>query len=590
MTLSEIVEYINKPEKWVSDKRKKMWSNVYVGMSTHIDGVCPSFTGYEGQIVYPHGYCKDYDYDSYFNTHLLNRFPSEHEDIRNYRKSVYRPITRAPFLQAISVLTGAIFQDSAYSLIIGNKKDSDYIWGNNFEGNDVIQYIVSKFQEVAEDPNGYFVVLPKEKASETTTTFTEPEIKFVFSKNIIPSSKDEFIYKEDGLIWVITKEAIYRYYKPEKSKEYVNYDSEGFYYTHKLGHIPAYVAGGVWNSKGYYDSWFVNAKPLADEFISSYSSVQFFNKDATHPYRVEADSKCPECNGVPQVQTCRKCTHEVGQCACGTSENWYLKKCGNCKGSGKVERNPGDIMIVPADMMGNTLIQLVNRDVAAGVYLDKFQSDLYNQIMRSLHLNYIEQAQSGVAKDKDMEARYQFISKVASDLFDRLIYGIVGDILGYRNIKVVNGENVPDNKGFTIGKPSQFNIQTSDELLEEYKTANESKIPPYQRAAILERYNNKQFSGDDVLNKKAYIINELDVLNVLTDVEIQAALLNGGASTRDYQFHLQLPKIINRLVREKGREWFLSSTFDAIEADIQSIFSTIIPPPLNLPPDDPQGD
>lgn len=584
MTLPEIVELINNPDK--KDKRRKLWHGVYIGMSLHIDGVCPSFEDANGLPVQPFGWCNK-DYDSYFDTHLLNRFPTEQPWVRNWRKSVYRPMTRAPFLQCISVLTGAIFQDSAYSIIIPNKKDSDYIWGNTFDGKDIIQYIVSKFQEISEDPNGCFVLIPKQKASETTTERVEPEIKFIFSDNIIRQSNDELIYKDGDIIWVLTKEAIYRYYKPEKSKEYVNMDSEGFYYTHKLGHIPAYVAGGVWNSQGYYDSWFVNAKPLADEYVSSYSSLQFINKDATHPYVVEADASCPDCNGVPQIQHCRKCDLDGDECVCETHESWYLKRCATCHGTGKVARNPGDRMIVPPEMMGNNLIQIVNRDVAANKYLFDFQGDLYNQIFRSLYLNYIEQAQSGVAKDKDMEARYQFVSKVAGDLFDRLLFGMIGDILGYRNIRVVGGENLPDGTGFTITKPTQFNIQTATDLLEEYKAAVDSKMPAYERASLLEKYNDKQSSGDRVLVKKAVIIDGMDILNVLTESEISNAILNGAASQRDYQLHLQLPRIINIILREKGRDWFLSSNFDVIEAEILAKFNVLIPPPIQIVNDEP---
>lgn len=585
MTLSEIVEYINSPEKDKKDKRRKLWHDVYVGMSVHIDGVCPSFEDSNGKAVAPNGWVSQ-EYDYYFDTRLLNKFPTEQPWVKNWRKSVYRPITRAPFLQCISVVTGAIFQDSAYSLVINNQEDSEYIWGNNFDGKDLIQYFVSKFQEIAEDPNGYFVVLPKESAAETGEKVM-PRVWFIFSDNVIHQSEDELIFKDGDIIWVATKEAIYRFHKPGNSKNYVNMDAEGFYYTHKLGHVPAYIAGGIYNSRGYYDSWFVNAKPLADEHVSSYSSLQFINKDATHPYVVEADTKCPECNGVPQIQSCKQCSLSADSCVCGSHENWYLKKCERCHGTGTVARNPGDRMIVPPEIMGNNLIQIVNRDVTANKYLSDFQTDLYNQIFRSLYLNYIEQAQSGVAKDKDMEARYQFLSKIAGDLFDRLLYGVIGDILGYRNIRVVNGETLPDTSGFILSKPFEFNIQTAYDLLEEYKAAGDSKMPPYQRAAILAKYNNKQFSGDDVLNKKAYVINEMDILNVLTESEISNALLNGGATTRDYQLHLQLPKIINRLIREKGRDWFIRERIETIETEIIAIFDTIIPPPIQIVSDEP---
>lgn len=565
-------------------KRWEQWHDVYLGMSLHIDGVCPSFYDSRNNLQKPYGWINQ-EYDLIFDLNLLNRFPTEREEIRNYRKSVYKPFTRAPFLQCISVISGAIFQDSGYVLKINSQRDSDYIWGNNFSGKDLIQYISGHFTQIVEDPNGYFVVMPKKSVAETEATEEiQPGIIFIFSKNIHFVSEDEIIFKHEGYHWVINREAIYRYRYNDKKSQWENVDgAEGWYYVHGLGHKPAYVAGGIWNSLGYYDSWLVNAKPLADEHVSSYSSLQFINKDATHPYVIEADTTCPECNGVPKYQYCGTCKNPSEGCVCNTDADWMLKSCSGCGGSGKVARNPGDRMIAPADMMGSPLIQIINRDVSANKFLFEFATDLYNQMMRSLYLNYIEQAQSGVAKDKDMEARYQFLSKVAGDLFDRLIYGVVGDILGYRNISVRNGVNVPDTTGFVLIKPTHFNIQTAYDLLQEYKEAHESKMPPYQRAALLQAYNNKQFSGDEVLNKKAYIINELDFLNVLTTEEIQNSLMNGGASQRDYQFHLRLPVILNQIIRERGSDWFVRADFEAISTEAYRVFDTIIPPPLTLP-------
>lgn len=595
LTLTEILDKINKPEKRGRDYQQ--WQDVYLGMSLHIDGVCPSFVDERnGRIFQPSGW-NGGAYDDVFERHLLNKFPTEQEWVRNWRKMVYRPLTRAPFLQAISVVTGAILQDSAYTLSISNKKDSDYIWGTYFEGKDLIQYVSGKFQNIAEDPNGVFVVIPKKSVSETAPTEEiEPIIKFIFSEEILFISEDEIIYQEGETIWVINKEAIYRFVKPPKSKYYVNRDGvNGWYYVHALGRLPIEIAGGVWNTQGYYDSWFVNAKPIADEHISSYSDLQFINKDATHPYVVEAESTCPKCHGIPQGQHCRRCNKDGPECICTTAtgerdtSRFEITLCGSCHGSGKVARNPGDRMIAPPEMMGDNLIQIINRDVSANKYLFDYQTNLYNQIFRALYLNYIEQAQSGVAKDKDMEARYQFLSKIAGDLFDRLLYGLIGVILGYRNITVSGDIITPDMTGFTIIKPTHFNIQTAYDLLEEYQKANESKMPPYQRAAILQSYNNKQFSGDELLNRKASIVNELDIMNVLTEVEITQALMNGGASRRDYQFHLRLPTILNRIIREKGKEWLLSSTFENIEAEIQRIFAEIVPPVLILVPEDDAG-
>jgi len=107
------------------------------------------------------------------------------------------------------------------------------------------------------------------------------------------------------------------------------------------------------------------------------------------------------------------CSTTSGLCSCNNAtDDWKLRDCPSCHGKGTISHNPGDRIIAPAEDMKNQLVQIINPDVAVNKFHAEFTDNLFNQIFRSLYLNYIEQAQSGVAKDKDMEARYQFIMRI----------------------------------------------------------------------------------------------------------------------------------------------------------------------------------
>lgn len=595
LSFDEILSFINDKKfdkRYEKDFRILESRRVYFGMSLHIDGICPTYRYLDGGGVYQQspkwlGWCMEYDF--IFNAHLFSRHPRENEEQRQWRLSQYKPFTRAPFLQCISVITGAIFQDSSYSITVENKDDNDYIWGNNFYEKNLVQCISDNFQHIAEDPNGLFVVIPKEPGYDTTTSKIEPEIWFVHSKFLRWQTRDEVIFEREGYVWVINRVGYFRFQREsEKSGKYIHVDEKyGGYYAHVSDRVPAFTAGGIWNSQGYYDSWFVNAKPLADEYVSTFSSLQMVNKEASHPFIIETDTDCPDCAGKQQVQWCFTCSCSImsGNCKCnGADDSWKLRDCPTCHGKGTISHNPGDRIIAPSEDMKNQLVQIVNPSVDVNKFHAEFTEGLYNQIFRSLYLNYIEQAQSGVAKDKDMEARYQFILRISNDLFDRLIPNILKQIFSLRNSRTESNVTKPYDGDFTITKPTQFQIKTSFDLLNEYKEATASQIPDYQREALLEDFVDKQFGGDDVLVKKTQIINRIDILAVMPTADIQVALLNQAATSRDYQFHLHLPKILDVLANEKGKDWFVKSEIDVIEGFVKTAFDRIKPPPKVITP------
>lgn len=585
LTLPAIIDLLNKQDKMERDPVYFKWRQVYYGMSIHIDGILPAHRDLRyGTITdtTPFVFANYYEdwqfYQQIFETQLFSRYPKEREEMRQWRLSQYKAFTKDPFLKAIDTITGAIFQESGYSIKVDNPDDEQYIWGNNFEDKSLPEYFAKKFQNICADPNGIFVVIPKEPGYATTTQKVEPKVYFIPSRFIIKVTKEEIIFSLDDIVWTINEIGYFRFAK--QGSQYYHIDEQyGGYYAHMMRKVPYMKAGGKWNMQGYYDSWLDAAKAIADEFVGSMSDEQLVMKDASFPYTIEASTDCPDCDGGT-VQLCTSCRHQHCDCDADHTNgaNYALTKCPSCGGTGDISRNPGDRLVAPYEEMDKDLIKIVSPETTINkLHIDR-NKELYNSILRALHMNYIEEAQSGVAKDKDMETRYQFILKISNDLFDRLIKKTIEAILSLRNVSSVNGMMQPIPGNFTIVKPVQFNIYTSYDLLNEYKEAFASNLPGYQMSAILDDFTDKRFGGDDVLLKKTWFITQSDILAVNSAEQIQIILLNGAATQRDYQYHLQLPKILAQIVRERSPEWFIKANYEQIDNEVQTLFNAMVPP------------
>lgn len=567
LALTEVQDIVNGryPIDATITERLSVWRDVYFGMSLHTSGACPKFYIYEngakGRCITPPNYF-GIDYQKRFEYLLLASHPREDQATRNWRYSQYRPYTQAPFQQVIETVVGAIFQDANYTIDLPNENDRQYIYSNSFDGYDFVNYIAHKFSSICEDPNGYFVVVPKEPGEETSTTDIRPEIWFIPSKDIIYVGEDDLIFKRAEYRWHFNKIGIFRYQK-SNAKKWELADIGGFY-AHMFGELRAHKAGGKWNTQGFYESWLNKAKPVADDFIGSKSNEQLVDKEASHPFIVEPDTDCTECTGLGQIQK------ECDTCDGGLE----LVTCGTCRGSGKVSRSPGMHIIAPIDKMQHNLVQIINPDVQINAYHNKKNADLYWHILDALSLTKVDQAQSGLAKTIDQERLYQFISNINNDVWDRLIPALLSDIIAYRN---VDNQGRPTVYQFTLIKPSQFQIKTAADLLSEFTQAKDAKLPQFLKAQMAVDWVDKQYGGDYILQKKAKFIKEYDSLFTFSPEEINMKLLGGAIDIRMAQYNQMLPVILDQLVRTRGKDWFLKAELAVIDTEVQKIFLEAVP-------------
>lgn len=565
MQTQDILAYLNrkvKPAKQLKDKLDR-WKSVYYGMSLHTTGACPAYKDLAtGGVVYPENYF-GMEYQRIFDRQLFSRHAREDDTLRNWRYSQYRPLTKAPFAQVTELITGTIFMDSNYDIEIQDEVDNAYIWGNHFSGYDLVGYFANiGFKCIAEDPNAYFIRIPRRAYYEEQEGRIDVDVWFVHSKDIVFISETELVFRTENYGWYIDTQAIWRFVYDADKKEYAlaQRDANG-YYAHMLGRLPITKAGGHWNTQGHFESYYSKAKAAADDFIASYSAAQMVDKEASHPYIIETETDCPDCQGRGQFQvSCETCPGGID-----------LKTCAVCQGSGKVSRNPGMRIIAPPDQMDRDLVKIVNPDIGINRHNREVARGIMDMIIEALHLQKVQQAQSGVAKAIDQERLYKFISNISNDLFDKVITDTIKDIIAYRNVTTTEGVLRPAEYAFKVLKPTDFKIKTSADLLEEYKTGNEAKLPKYILAKSANDYVSKQFGNDMVMKKKSQFITQTDDLCTYSAEEIVRLQEAGNITKEEAVYSRRLPVMLDGLIREKGDEWFVVAGVEEIIGQLANL-------------------
>lgn len=587
LTIDAVVDILNR-----GDGYKPMypflqkWREIYYRTSVHISGVCPSYVNlrYENErndwtgwdsVIYPAGW-RNGLYDVLFDTTLLNKFPRESEIIRNWRKSQYRPIQQAAFARAIDEMQGTIFADSNYSIRVDNEEDQEYISEDNFDGKSLVGYFASRLQLICEDPNSIFVVIP-EKAYYETDEEIRPKIYNIPTRNIIEVTQDEIVFYYLDYAWLINNVGYFRFGKNADGK-WTNIDlNYGGYYAHMLNNVPKYFAGGIYNTLGFYESYLRAGLPHADEFVGVKSDQQLVDKEASHPFIQATSLDCPDCGKTGKQGYCTRCNQSDSSCDCSQGIAHSIRSCKTCNGSGQVQSwNPAEWKIVPKSEANYDHIKIINPDVAINKnHAERVQQTLKN-LNESLHLRYIEQAQSGYAKEKDLESKYLFMQKVATGMYD-LIENCLRAILSLRHTTTANGEYSTEIPEYVIVRPQQFAIKTEYDLLDEYSMADKAQLPDFFKKEQLVNLTDKLYGGNKLILKKVSLINQMDSLAVTKESDKILKVNAGAVSKRSYQFSTELPNILDSIIREMGAEMFLEATYDEVKSKVDAIFAAMPP-------------
>lgn len=544
MLLEQANEIINNIIKGIdlNNKFNHNFVEILHNMKVHIDGIYP-------------------------NKLIEERRPFEDENIWNYRKKNYEPLTLGLFRKALNSIH-RIFNNDKYQIILSDDLNKANL---KFENLTIIDYVKDYIiSNMITDPNGLLVVLPRYQViNDVPTVLIENkkpiiDIHYIESSRILFESKEVLIYTNEifenktefannvSEITIIDKDSVFKYYRDKKGKfvgnKVLTIDNR-FYPFIKLG--------GIWlESKKCFDSYFSAAAGFGNEFIKHYSDWYGLMTTCGHPVREIRRQRCETCKGC-------KVVHD--------------ETCSNCNGSGLVsgsspygvyyqeDYNPA----LDASEVAATKAPVIwhSPDIAPLENYQQAYEKMYLSCEKALGLDKTNEVQSGIAKTIDKEDVYSMYMKISDNVF-RIIERIYDLIESYRNpqsfVKPV------------VIKPTSFDMRSETDLINEIKLLKESQAPANVLKEVYRELFRKRYAGNmDLIMMYDFLIDS-DPLFTMT-AEEKALLLNLNLINKeDVIYSLNASNILSGLiVNEKNKKEFYSNK-DTLKARITALLPTTI--------------
>ena len=492
------IEAYNRSEFWLHPPElRDKWEDIYCEMTVHTQGNTPAKL-------------------------LEERRPNEDENIWEYRKTIYQPITKGPINRSINKLY-RIFMNANFSYQI-NDRLREYISEGNFHGKTFNEYIHGQvIKRMIEDPNGYLVWLPA-GAGLTDQTQKVEVVPYLIESEKIQTVNDEVLTWTDedlddhqtaDVYFTLTKDGWYSHIKSDNNTYTLQ-----VLYMHEIGEMPALVLGGMPTDDGILESYFSPFLPFGNEAIRQYSDWQAICVTSAYPFKTEQYTDCdyPLCQG--------KGWFYPSDCEDGDCDE--PQQCPVCGGSGHkphnspygvyIRREPGP----GEDMTTAPMVEFTSPAVDIIEYSQKSWETLLEAARFALFDMNVDEAQSGVAKIVDREDFYAFLTNISNNIFDNLVSGSLWIIQQYRDI---NSTEEP-----VVIKPTSFVVKTEQALVAEIGELMEKKVPAAFVLESIKDLTKKRFSNDETTSKLVNFLMIYDPLFALSTEE-KAMMAAGGYVT-----------------------------------------------------------
>lgn len=511
---------------------------------------------------------------------LTQRRPNEDPDVQKYRLSIYEPITKGSMNRAIDKLF-RIFQNANFSIQVSDELNT-YLSEHKFDGQFFYSYI-QKFvvRRMIEDPNGFLVWIPVGPGltDPTVKVDVEPllimsdQIKYLDHTTITWIAEDErSMIRENGktvehgrVYYTLTDTGFFRHSQFGNSID-KKFDTV-IIYQHDMGVCPAIILGGDLTDDHFFDSYFSAFVPFANEAIRQYSDWTAVMTTSAFPYREETAETC-------DAKGCR-------DGVVYNSDRDEHDTCSKCKGTGRViSRSPFGVFLREK---GNAALgtdsgsnEPMVRFISPAVDIIKYSGEAWETLLKkaeeSLHLNTIDEAQSGTAKQIDREDSFSQLTKISNNLFDEIIFKSLVFIEKYRNVT-----NPMDP---VIVKPISFSMKTENDLIDELNKLTDKNAPIAFLVESTKDLARKRFSGNKSVSRMVEILVSFDPIYHLNTKDKQMLLASGTIRKEDLLKSLFAYKTLTAMVADNGTEFLeqpLSVIFAELDRQMAPIIATYIP-------------
>lgn len=521
----EVEKYIQNWKDIKEPEAKPLWVSIYQEMIVHTHGLKAK--------------------------HLIHeRRPYEDVKIQKYRVKVFRPITQNIILRAIDSIQ-RVFSKANVTIKTGDLVKT-FIEGHNFKGSDLHNYLNrAGIKRMIEDPNGILVWWVNKDSIVAKNKRVMPEPIMLLSKNIVdhneevltflsnekspvqvPNGRGGFKTVNEGLVYYIVTKTQYlrRVQVGEKSKK--KFDLVP-YYDHNIGEIPAVVLKGYETSYTneetnediyYFISFFAGFVAYGDEAIRQFTDYQGVHTVSAHPIREMEEIPCV-------AEGCKG-----GKVRTQKGDEFDVTNCGVCHGRGMmIPDSPYGILFRPKSKTGafaekdargekTPLLRYITPPVEILEFSNRSWQEMVEKAEKALNLLFIDEAQSGKAKEIDRE---QLIATL--DAIGRNIYGNI-----YANSLRYIAALLGDTKPISISLPASFRNKTEQELLAELTELKKNNAPDVVIIEATKEYMRKKFSDNQIMLKIVDVLAIYDPYFIYDTTE-KTEMAASGAITEEQQ-------------------------------------------------------
>lgn len=517
---------------------------------------------------------------------LLERSrPNEDPAITTYRKENYEPTTKSSADKAIHIVSKG-FNPNLYSIRWAEKNETD----NSKKLKDYTLEYYPKFNSVVNftkdvllrkmlaDPNAVACVKPYELPDGQSEAL-EPQIYLYGSEYIYDFDEEHYLLFCEEVKIGKDKYQVFEYFDEDQyvkfaarvqnagtSEKLIIIDDEGDYFIYPYGfdinEPPVWQLQGMTETMPsgeiLYKSYFYSAAPYWNYAIIHESDLFASYIRHLFPQRYELSEQCKyQFPWDGKLWPCRGGHIKMGLVSDAKAT---VIDCPHCAGSGWEPIGPmGVYRYVKEKLVENAPIGIdpvgyINVPIDATKMLEERVEKMKRQGMWAINMDVedeVGEVQSGVAKAIDRSAQYDTIYNIMSVVFDvhltniyyyfnKFMFGVESKSLDKKD-----DENLPE-----INKPTQFDILSSAELINNFKVAKESGIDRNALQVKQIEIGTRDNETNPDLKLFTTLILDLDPLPGMPDDIVNMNVNSGYNSKADAVIHFNLKAFIERALGE----------------------------------------
>lgn len=499
--------------------------------------------------------------DGQFPDDLISeRRPAESEEIKNYRKKIFTPITKPVFTKVYNSLMKIrkssdwmiSFPTNIPAFIAEDEAPEKYLMKDLPRNGSITNWMFSvAFKPYLIDANAVVLTMPINYDIQENEYF-KPYPKIFTSAQVIDYRINEFYLLQDAEMFSYEEDDYYytngrRFYliQPDIFQVFEEKNgkvSEVFQFPNVLGYIPIRHMNGMVVEQGnhctLYESRISGIVPMLNEAVREYSDLQAEIVQHIHStmWAIQPQ-QCGRCKGVGEIPR----------------ENSAPISCPSCSGKGLLPLNPFEHIVMPMPKAGeNNAITppigyVQKQTEIARLQEERIRQHIYDALS-AINMEFLAEnpiAQSGVAKQVDREELYSFVHSIAEDVV-RIMDEVSYDVLAWRHY----AQNVDVNELLPyIPVPERYDMLSGKVLVDELTSMVQAKVDPAIINAAQIELADKKFNESKV--KDLVILKlKLDPFAGVPEENISLQRTFGAVDQNDLVVHANISKFVTRALSE----------------------------------------